>query len=329
MTAIENHKILLNTNTYITLAALVVAATASAQTYPTRSIRFIAPFAAGGGTDLIARTLARQLTDALGQSVVVDNRSGANAVIGTDIAAKSPPDGYTIMIATPTLTVNPSMVKILPYDAIRDFAAVSLIASSPHLLAVHPSLPAKSVKELVALAKAKPGTLTFASGATGGSSHLSAELFSAAAGIKMVNVPYRGTGQAVMAIVSGEVTMGFNDVMTNLPQMKAGRLRGIAVTSPARSPAVADLPTIAESGYAGFQSGVWYGVLAPAKTPADIIARLNSELVKITKSAVFAERLNAEGGVPIGSTPEYYANFIKQETARWAKIIADVGIKSN
>jgi tripartite-type tricarboxylate transporter receptor subunit TctC len=317
----------LKTISYIIFSSAAWVGTTQAQTYPARSIRLIAPFAAGGGTDLIARTLARQLTDALGQSVVVDNRSGANAVIGTEIAAKSPPDGYTIMIATPTLTVNPSLVKNLPYDAIRDFAPVSLVASSPHLLAVHPSLPAKSVKELVALAKARPGTLTYASGATGGSSHLSAELFSTAAGIKMVNVPYRGTGQAVMAIVSGEVTMGFNDVMTNLPQMKAGRLRGIAVTSPARSPAVTDLPTIAESGYPGFQSGVWYGVLAPAKTPADIITRLNNELVKISRSAAFAERLQADGGVPIGSTPEYFGDFIKQETARWARVIANAQLK--
>ena len=311
------------------LALFALCASSEAQTYPNRTIRFIAPFAPGGGTDLIARMLARKLTDALGQPVVVDNRSGANAVIGTELAAKSPPDGYTIMIATPTLTVNPSMVKNLPYDAIRDFAAVSLVASSPHLLAVHPSLPVKSLKELVTLAKARPQQLTFSSGAMGGSSHLSAELFSAIAGIKMVNVPYRSTGQAVLAIVSGEVTMGFNDVMTNLPQMKAGRLRGLAVTSLTRSPAVAELPTIAESGYPGFQSGVWYGVLAPARTPADIVARLHGELVKIARSAEFMERLNAEGGVPIGSTPEYFGNFIKQETARWAKIIQDANIRPN
>lgn len=301
----------------------------AAQTYPTRPIRFIAPFAAGGGTDLIARTVAQRLTEALGQSVVVDNRSGANAVIGTDLAAKAPPDGYTIMIATPTVTVNPSMVKNLPYDAIRDFAPISLVASSPHLLAVHPSLPAKSVKDLVALAKARPGQLTFASGATGGSSHLSAELFSSIAGIKMINVPYRGTGQAVMAIVTGEVSMGFNDVMTNLPQIKAGRLRGLAVTSLKRSGAVPELPTIAESGYPGFQSGVWYGVLAPARTPPEIVARLNTELVKIARTPEFLQRLNAEGGEAVGSTPEYFGDFIKQETARWAKIIKEANIRSN
>jgi len=301
--------------------------TAHCQIYPSHSIRFIAPFAAGGGTDLIARTLAQKLTEALGQSVVVDNRSGANAVIGTELAAKSPPDGYTIMIATPTLTVNPSMVKNLPYNAITDFAAISLVASSPHLLAVHPSLPVKNISELVALAKSKPGILTFASGATGGSSHLSAELFSSVAGIKMINIPYRGTGQAVMAIVSGEVTMGVNDVMTNLPQMKNGRLRGIAVTSLNRSPALANLPTIAESGYPGFQSGVWYGILTPAKTPVEIINRLNLELVKIAKTPEFIERLNSEGAVLIASDPEYFATFLKQETARWAKIISESNIK--
>ena len=313
------------------VAIMLVAWTglSAAQTYPTRPIRFIAPFAAGGGTDLIARTLAQRLTEALGQSVIVDNRSGANAVIGTDLASKAPPDGYTIMIATPTVTVNPSMVKNLPYDAIRDFAPISLVATSPHLLAVHPSLPAKSVKELVALAKARPGQLTFASGATGGSSHLSAELFSSIAGIKMINVPYRGTGQAVLAIVTGEVSMGFNDVMTNLPQMKAGRLRGLAVTSLKRSAAVPELPTIAESGYPGFQSGVWYGVLAPARTPPEIVARLNTELVKIVRTPAFLQRLNAEGGEAVGSTPEYFGDFIKKETARWAKIIKEANIRSN
>lgn len=309
--------------------AVVLVGPSAAQTYPTRSIRFIAPFAAGGGTDLIARTLAQKLTGALGQSVVVDNRSGANAVIGTEIAAKSPSDGYTIMIATPTLTVNPSMVRKLPYDAIRDFAPVSLVATSPHLLAVHPSLPAKSVKELVALAKARPGQLTFSSGATGGSSHLSAELFSSIARIKMINVPYRGTGQAVLAIVTGEVSLGFNDVMTNLPQMKAGRLRGLAVTSLKRSSATPDLPTIAESGYPGFQSGVWYGVLAPAGTPPEIVSRLNAELVKITRNPEFLQRLTAEGGEAVGSSPEQFGNYIKTETARWAKIIKEANITAN
>ena len=300
----------------------------AAQTYPSRSIRFIVPFAAGGGTDLIARSLAQKLAETLGQTVVVENRSGANAAIGTELAAKSQPDGYTIMIATPTFTVNPSMMPKLPYDAIRDFAPISLVATSPHLLGVHLSLPAKSVKELVALARAKPEQLTFSSGATGGSSHLSTELFGSVAGIKMVNVPYRGTGQSVLAIVTGEVSLGFNDVMTNLPHIKTGRLRGLAVTSLERSTAVPDLPTIAESGYPGFQSGVWYGVVVRSGTPPQVIARLNTELVKIARSPDFVQRLNAQGAEIVASTPEYFGEFIRTETVRWAKIIKEARIVS-
>jgi tripartite-type tricarboxylate transporter receptor subunit TctC len=311
----------------ITLAVLALGQSAHAQTYPTRSIRFIAPFAAGGGTDLIARTLAQKLTEALAQSVFVDNRPGASAAIGTELAAKSPPDGYTMMLATPTITVNPSLMPKLPYDALRDFAPVSLVASSPHLLAVHPSVPAKTVKELVALAKARPGQLTFSSGGSGGSSHLSAELFSSMAQIRMIHVPYKGTGQSVLAIVTGEVSLGFNDVMTNLPHMKTGRLRGVAVTSLQRSSAVRDLPTIAESGYPGFQSGVWYGVVAPARTPPEIISRLNAEFVKIVRNPDFVQKLAAQGADVIGSSPESFGEHLKMETARWAKIIREAKIK--
>ena len=313
----------------VAAVALGFTAAADAQTYPNRTIRFIAPFAAGGGTDLIARTLAQKLTEALGQTVVVDNRPGASAAIGTEIAAKSPPDGYTIMIATPTMAVNPSLMPKLPYDALRDFAPISLIATSPHLLAVHPSLPAKSVKELVALARARPGQLAFATAGNGGSSHLSAELFSSMAKIKLVHVPYKGTGQSVLAIVTGEVSLGFNDVMTNLPHMKSGRLRGLAVTSLQRSTAVPDLPTIAESGYPGFQSGVWYGVVAPAKTPPEIVARLNSEMVKIVRNPDFAQKLAAQGADAIGSSPEQFGEHLRAETARWAKIIREAKIRTD
>ena len=309
------------------LALLTLSQAAQAQTpYPTRTIRFIAPFAAGGGTDLIARMLAQKLTESLGQTVVVDNRPGAGATIGTDIAAKAPPDGYTILIATPTMAVNPSFIPKLPYDALRDFAPISLVAASPHLLAIHPSVPARNVKELVALARSRPGQLSF-SGTSGGSSHLSAELFSSIAQIKMLHVPYKGTGQAVLAIVTGEVSLGFNDVMTNLPHMKAGRLRGLAVTSLQRSSAVPELPTIHESAFKGFQSAVWYGVVAPAKTPPEIVTRLNSELVKIARQPDFAQRLAAQGAEIVASSPERFGEHLKMETARWAKIIKEANIK--
>ena len=306
--------------------ALALVANSAAQVYPTRSIRFIAPFAAGGGSDLIARKLAQKLTEALGQPVVVDNRTGGSGVIGTDATAKSAPDGHTIMMTTPTFTVNPGLMRKLPYDPIRDFAPISLIATAPHLLAVHPSVPAKSVKEVVAIAQANPERLTFSSGSTGGSSHLSGELFNSVAKIRMTHVPYRGGGQAVLAIVSGEVSLGFVDLVSMLPQVKSGRLRGIALTGLKRSPLLPNLPTIAETGYPGFQSGIWYGVLAPARTPPEIVARLNSELVKIVRSPDFLESLTAEGAQAVASSPEYFGDFIKTEIARWAKVIKEARI---
>ncbi len=305
------------------------AATSSAQVYPSRSIRFIAPFAAGGGSDLIARKLAQKLTEALGQSVVVDNRTGGSGVIGTDATAKSAPDGHTIMMTTPTFTVNPGLMRKLPYDPIRDFAPVSLIATAPHLLAVHPSVPAKTVKDVVILARAHPERLTFSSGSTGGSSHLAGELFNSMAKIRMTHVPYRGGGQAVLAIVSGEVSLGFVDLVSMLPQVKSGRLRSIALTGSKRSPLLPDLPTIAESGYPGFQSGIWYGVLAPARTAPEIIGRLNTELVKIVRSPDFLESLNAEGAQEVASTPEYFGDYIRHEIARWAKVITEAKIAVN
>ena len=311
------------------LLAMLFSQLAVAQNYPSRPIRFIVPFAAGGGTDLVARTLAHKLTQALGQPVVVDNRTGASGVIGTELAAKSAPDGYTIMIATPTLAVNPSLIPNLSYDPVKDFAPVSLIATSPHLLAISPSLPAKSVGELVALAKSRAEPLTFSSGSTGGSSHLAGELFNTMAGIHMVHIPYRGTGEAVTAVLGGVVSMAFLDVPTMLPHIKSGRLRGIAVTSTKRSSVAPELPTIAESGFPGFESGLWYGVVAPARTPPEIIARLNAELVKITQSPEMRETLRAEGAESVGSTPEAFSELIRREIVRWAKVIKDARIKTN
>ena len=311
------------------LLAMLFSQLAVAQNYPSRPIRFIVPFAAGGGTDLVARTLAHKLTQALGQPVVVDNRTGASGVIGTELASKSAPDGYTIMIATPTLAVNPSLIPNLSYDPVKDFAPVSLIATSPHLLAISPSLPAKSVGELVALAKSRAEPLTFSSGSTGGSSHLAGELFNTMAGIHMVHIPYRGTGEAVTAVLGGVVSMAFLDVPTMLPHIKSGRLRGIAVTSTKRSSVAPELPTIAESGFPGFESGLWYGVVAPARTPPEIIARLNAELVKITQSPEMRETLRAEGAESVGSTPEAFSELIRREIVRWAKVIRDAHIKTN
>ena len=301
----------------------------AAQGFPSKPIRFIAPFAAGGGSDLIARKLAQALTGALGQSVVVDNRTGGSGVVGTEIVAKSAPDGHTIMMTTPTFTVNPSLMAKIPYDNIRDFAPITLIATAPHLLAVHPSLPVKVVKDVVALAKARPDQLTFSSGSSGGSSHLSGALFNSMARITMTHIPYRGGGQAVLAIMTGEVSMGFVDIVSMLPHVTTGRVRAIALTGLKRSAVAPNTPTIAESGYPDFQSGIWYGVIAPARTPPDTIARLNAELIKIIRTADFLASLRAEGADVVASSPEVFGEHIRRETSRWAVVIKEAKIVTN
>ncbi len=301
----------------------------AAQVFPSRPVRFIAPFAAGGGSDLIARKLAQALTGALGQPVVVDNRTGGSGVVGTELVAKSVPDGHTIMMTTPTFTVNPSLMAKLPYDNIRDFAPITLIATAPHLLAVHPSLPAKTVKDVVALATARPDQLTFSSGSTGGSSHLSGALFNSMARITMTHIPYRGGGQAVLAIMTGEVSLGFVDVVSMLPHVTTGRVRAVALTSLKRSAVLPNTPTVAESGYPDFQSGIWYGVIAPARTPPDTIARLHSELVKVIRTPDFLASLKAEGAEVVASSPEIFGEHIKRETSRWSVVIKEAKIITN
>lgn len=311
------------------LLLCALATSSMAQSFPSKPVRFIAPFAPGGGSDLIARKLAHALTGTLGQPVVVDNRTGGSGVVGTDIVAKSAPDGHTIMMTTPTFTVNPSLMAKLPYDNIRDFAPITLIATAPHLLAVHPSLPVKTVKDMVAIARAKPEQLTFSSGSTGGSSHLSGALFNSIARISMTHIPYRGGGQAVLAIMTGEVSLGFVDLVSMLPHVTTGRVRAIALTGVKRSDVLPNTPTVAESGYAEFQSGIWYGVIAPARTPPETIARLNAELVKIIRTPDFLASLKTEGADVVASTAEVFGEHIRRETARWAAVIKEAKIITN
>ncbi len=300
---------------------------ASAPGYPNRVIRLISPYAPGGGTDIVARTVSQKLTEALGQSVIVDNRAGAGGVVGTEIAAKAAPDGYTILLGSPSpLTVAPHLYKKLPYDPLKDFVPISLITTVPNILCVHPSLPVRSVKDLVALAKARPGQLTFSSSGNGGSGHLAGEMFNSMAGVKLIHVPYRGTAPAATALLSGEVSMSFGNVVAFMPQVKAGRLFAIALTSLKRPPALPDLPTVAET-IPGYTSGTWAGILAPAGTPPDIIAKLNAELVKIPHVPAIRDQINSEGGTPVGSTPEEFANFMRQETTRLEKIIKNANIR--
>ena len=311
------------------LLLTLMAMPSMAQTWPSKPIRLIVPFAAGGGTDLLARLVAQQLTITLGQSVQVENRTGASGVIGTDATAKAIPDGYTIMIATPTLTVNPSLIAKLPYDTIKDFAPITLMATAPHLLAVHPSLPVKTIAELVALARTRSEPLTFSSGSSGGSSHLAGEFFNSEAGVKMLHIPYRGTGEAVTSLISGVVSLAFLDVQTMLPHVKSGRVRAIAVTGSKRSTVLPELPTIAESAFPGFESGVWYGVLAPARTPPEVVARLNAELVKIVQSPEVRKLLQEQGAEPVGSSAQEFGNLIRTDIARWNKVIKAAGITTN
>ena len=312
----------------IVLAMTLACVTAThAQSYPNRPIRFIVPFAPGGDTDVVGRALAQKLGESIGESVVVDNKGGGNGILGTELAAKSPADGYTILVGATGFVINPSLYRNLPYDALRDFVPVSLIATAPHVLVVHPSVPVKSVKDLISLARTHPGQLSFSSGGNGASSHLSGAMFNVMAQTRMLHVPYRGAGPAAIAVVSGEVSSAFLGVLAALPHVKSGRLRGIAVTGIKRSPAAPELPTIAEAGVPEFESGGWFGILAPARTPGGIIARLNAELVKIAHRPDVRAKFVSEGSDVVGSTPEHFAEYIRQQLSRWARIIKEADIR--
>jgi tripartite-type tricarboxylate transporter receptor subunit TctC len=307
---------------YAALCAAVLPVAAHAQNYPTKPVRFIVPFPPGGGNDTIARLVGQKLSVALGQQVIVDNRPGAGGTIGAEAAARSPGDGYTMFLAgVATHGINPNMRKKLPYDALKDFEAVSLIASAPLLVVVHPSLPVKSVKDLIATAKAKPGQINYASNGPGSSSHLAGELFDMMAGVKMTHVPYKGLAPALTDLLSGEVSVMFSSAVAALPQVKAGRLRAIAMTGAKRSPAIPNVPTVAEAGLPGYETGSWYGVVVPAGTPRAAIDRLSREIQTIVKSPEFTAKLNEEAVIPVGSTPEAFNKHIRNELARWAKVV--------
>src|SRR4051812_40289628 len=295
-----------------TLAAALLAAVAQAQTYPTRPIRFIVPFAPGGSTDTLARTLATKLTEALGQQVVVDNRAGGNGNIGTDLVAHAVPDGYTILLGyIANLAIGPSLYAKLPFDPVKDLAPVTQLAVAPNILVVHPSVPAKNFKEFIAYAKANPQKVNFASAAVASPGHLAGELLNHAAGIHMQHVPYKGSGQAVVDLVGGQVQVMVSGMSSVMPHIKAGRLRALAVTGAQRSPAVPDIPTIAESGFPKFEATAWYGVLVPARTPKAIVTRLHDETVRALKMPDVKERLEFVGFEIVGSTPAQFAAYIQ------------------
>ena len=316
-------------NSTIALAVLaaIAALPAAAQTYPNRPIRLVVPSSPGGGTDITGRIVANKLSEQLGQQVVVDNRAGAGTIIGIEIAAKAPPDGYTLLMGLSTLAINPSMYAKLPYDALRDLAPISLAVLSPNILTVHPSVPAKTVKEFIALAKAKPGTITFGSAGQATSPHLSGELLKVLAKIDIVHVPFKGSGQSVISSISGEIAANFPSVPTAIPYIKAGKLRGLGVTMAKRTAALPDVPSIAEAGVPGYEATQWVGMLAPAGTPRPIIDRLNQEMVKLLKSPEVRDRLIADGTDPAPTTPEEFGAYIKSETEKWTKVIKAAGIK--
>jgi tripartite-type tricarboxylate transporter receptor subunit TctC len=310
-------------------AALASAALpAAAQSYPTRTVRIVVPFAPGGSTDILSRTVAQRLTTVFGQQVIVDNRPGAGGNIGADIVAKSPPDGYNLVMASiGTHATNALLYSKMPYDPIRDFSPVTLTAIVTLVLVVHPSLPVKSVKELVGLAKAKPGEINYASGGNGASQHLAGELFKYITGINMQHLPYKGSAAALPDLLSGQVPVMFADMPLVVQHMQAGRLRALAVAGRERNPALPSIPTVAEAGVKDYYAFAWYALFAPANTPADVITRLNTEVVKILKTPEVQERLLAQGAETVGSTTAELRDFQASEIARWSKVIKAANIR--
>ncbi len=315
----------------VTIALSVSAAFANAQApYPSKPLRMIMSFPAGGPTDIVGRLIGQKLTDAWGQNVTIDNRPGGGGMIGGALAAKSPPDGYTLYLGgISTLAIGPFVQKTMQFDPIRDFQPVSQTTTQPVLLMSHPTLPVKTVKQFIALAKARPGQINYASSGPGGSGHLAGELFKSMGGIDIVHVPYRGAPPALIDLMSGQVQSMFGTILASAPHIRAGKLRAIAITGPRRSDALPDTLTFAESGLPGYDASSWNGILVPTGTPKAIVDRLNAELVKIMHQPVVVERLAADGSLSIGSTAEAFAAFIKSEQAKWSKVVREANVTVN
>jgi tripartite-type tricarboxylate transporter receptor subunit TctC len=294
--------------------------------YPARAVRVIVPFPPGGGTDIISRTVAQRLNEMWGQPVIIDNRGGANAIIGTDLGAKAKPDGYTLLVVIATHAINPSLYKKLPYDTAVDFAPITLMAQYPFILTIHPSLPARTVREFIALAKTKPGQLSYASSGNGSGPHLGFELFKSTAKIDVVHVPYKGAAPANVDLISGQVQAMFNNFLAAMPQIKGGKLRVVAVTSDKRSPVMPELPTLAESGLPGFDVTGWYALLAPAGTPRETVSKVQADVAGALRVPAVHSRLSNEGAEPVGSTPEQLATFLAAETQKWARVIREAKV---
>jgi len=309
------------------LALACCALLAHAQPYAARPVHVVVPFSAGGPNDIIARLVAHKLAEALGQQMVIDNRPGAGGNIGTDFVAKAPPDGYTLLSAGPGSLITNPLIQKVPYETERDFAPVSLMAAAPNVLVVHPSVPAKTVKELIALARAQPGRLNYASAGPGSSSHLAVALFAAMAGIDIAHVPYKGTGPGLNDLVAGQVQLAIFGIPPVLPHVRRGTVRALGVTGSRRSAELPEVPTIDEAGVPGYEVNPWYGLLAPAGTPPAIVARLSAEVTKIVRAPEMREKLATQGAEPVGGTPEEYAAVIRADTVTWTRVIRQAGIK--
>ncbi len=320
----------MNVRALLVCVLILPATPVGAQSYPSKPVRMIVPSTPGGGPDIMARAVGQKLTEAWGQTVVVENRGGAGGIIGSEAAAKAPPDGYTLVMANAgSHAVNASLYAKLPYDPIRDFAPVTLVSSAPNILIVHPSLPVRNVRELIALAKQKPDTLTFGSGSNGSTAHLTGELFKLQAGVRLVHVPFKGAPAAVVGVMSGEVALAFPNIPPALPQVKAGKLRALGVTTLTRAAAAPEIPTLAEAGLPGFEAVAWFGVLAPAGTPRDIVLKLSQEIARIVRMPDMQDRLRLEGAEAVGSTPEQFAETIRRDIAKWAVVVKTSGARAD
>jgi tripartite-type tricarboxylate transporter receptor subunit TctC len=297
--------------------------------WPARPIRFILPFPPGGGTDILGRLIAERLSANLGQPVVTENRGGAGGNVGAEAAAKSAPDGYTIVLVAPSLAISPTLYSKLNYDPVKDFAPISLVATVPNVMITQASLPVQTLQEFIAFARSKPGALNFGSGGAGTSNHLAGELFNIVTGAKLVHVPYKGVNLAMQDVLAGNVHLVFIGIPAAAPHIKAGRLRALAIVAPLRSNALPEVPTVAEAGLRDFEVTTWYGVLAPAGTSKSVVNRLNAELVKIMHSPELKERLAATGTEPLTSTPEEFAAYIRREIAKWGEVIRKAGVKAD
>lgn len=312
----------------IAFSVMVAASGAWAASYPERPLRLVIPYSAGGSTDTLARIVSPRLSERLGQQVVLDNRTGAGTIIGTEIVVRSAPDGYTLLMATPPLAVNPSLYERVPYILDRDFIAVTNVAGSSNLLVVHPSMAATTTQALIALLKATPGKYNYGSSGIGGAGHLATALFANMAGVEVVHVPYKGGAPAVTDLVAGRLSLMMANLTTAQPHIRSGRLRGLGIGTKARSPLFPELPTIAESGVPGYEANNWNGVVVPTGTPRAVVERLHQEIVAVLREVVIAERLAAAGLEPIGDTPDQFARYLKAEAEKWGRLVKTAGIKA-